>query len=93
MDIYVSNLSPTVLGEDLKKQFSKFGVVSSVNVIIDKYTNRSKGFGFVTMPNDTEAEKAIQEMNGSSLDGKAITANKAKPREEKNDRSSHNNRW
>ncbi|MCF6402932.1 RNA-binding protein [Chitinophaga filiformis] len=93
MDIYVSNLSPYVLGEDLKKQFSKFGVVSSANIIIDKYTNRSRGFGFVTMPNDAEAEKAILEMDGSSLDGKAIAASKARPREEKTNRSSYNSRW
>ncbi|SHM71484.1 RNA-binding protein [Chitinophaga sp. CF418] len=93
MDIYVSNLSPHVLGEDLKNQFSKFGVVSSANVIMDKFTNRSRGFAFVSMPNDAEAEKAIQEMDGSSLDGKAITASKARPREERTNKSSYNNRW
>lgn len=87
MDIYVSNLSPYVVSEDLKNQFSKYGAVASANVIIDKFTNRSKGFGFVTMLNDTEAEKAIQEMNGSSIDGKAITVNKARPREERPARS------
>lgn len=92
MDIYVSNLSPHVVSEDLKNQFSKYGVVASANVIIDKFTNRSKGFGFVTMPNDDEAEKAIQEMNGASIDGKAVTVNKARPREEKPARS-NNNRW
>ncbi|WPQ61285.1 MULTISPECIES: RNA-binding protein [Chitinophaga] len=93
MDIYVSNLSPYVVNEDLTNQFSKFGTVSSANVIIDKFTNRSRGFGFITMPDDTEAEKAIQEMNGASIDGKAITASKAKPREEKPARSNYNNRW
>lgn len=93
MDIYVSNLSPYVVNEDLTNQFSKFGTVSSANVIIDKFTNRSRGFGFVTMPDDAEAEKAIQEMNGASIDGKAITASKAKPREEKPARSNYNNRW
>lgn len=93
MDIYVSNLSPSVVSEDLKNQFSKFGVVSSANVIMDKFTNRSRGFAFITMPNDAEAEKAIREMDGSSFDGKAITASKARPREEKTTRSSYNNRW
>ncbi|OMP76186.1 RNA-binding protein [[Flexibacter] sp. ATCC 35208] len=93
MDIYVSNLSPYVVNEDLTNQFSKFGTVSSANVIMDKFTNRSRGFGFITMPDDTEAEKAIQEMNGASIDGKAITASKAKPREEKPARSNYNNRW
>ncbi|WP_343672395.1 RNA-binding protein [Chitinophaga sp.] len=93
MDIYVSNLSPYVVNEDLTNHFSKFGVVTSANVIMDKFTNRSKGFGFVTMPNDAEAEKAIQEMNGSSINGKAITANKARPKEERPARSGFNNRW
>lgn len=93
MDIYVSNLSPYVVNEDLNNHFSKFGVVTSANVIIDKFTNRSKGFGFVTMPNEEEGEKAIQEMNGSSINGKAISASKARPREEKPARSNFNNRW
>lgn len=93
MDIYVSNLSPYVVTEDLKNQFSKFGVVSSANVIIDKFTNRSRGFGFVTMPDDAEAEKAIKEMDGSSMDGKSIAVSKARPREERPDKSSYNNRW
>lgn len=93
MDIYVSNLSPYVVNEDLKNHFSKFGIVDSANVIMDKFTNRSRGFGFVSMPNEDEAENAIREMNGSSIDGKAITANKAKPREERPARSSYNNRW
>ena len=93
MDIYVSNLSPYVVNEDLNNHFSKYGTVSSANVIIDKFTNRSRGFGFVTMPNDVEAEKAIFEMNGSSVNGQTITASKAKPREEKPSRSTYNNRY
>jgi len=93
MDIYVSNLSPFISNEDLKNHFSKFGEVSSANVIIDKFTNRSRGFGFVTMHDDTAAEKAIREMNGASLDGKAINASQARPREEKPSRNSFNNRW
>jgi RNA recognition motif-containing protein len=93
MDIYVSNLSPFVLNEDLNKHFSKYGVVSSANVIIDKFTNRSRGFGFVTMPDDTEAEKAIQEINGSLIDGKTVAASKARPKEEKTSRSGSNDRW
>jgi RNA recognition motif-containing protein len=93
MDIYVSNLSPFVVKEDLSNHFSKYGTVTSANIIIDKFTNRSKGFGFVTMPDDAEAEKAIKEMNGSLIDGKTITANQAKPREERPVRSGFNNRW
>lgn len=83
MDIYVSNLSPYILSEDLKNHFSRYGVVASANIIIDKYTSRSRGFGFVTMPNDTEATKAIQEMDGATIEGNRITASKAKPREER----------
>jgi len=93
MDIYVSNLSPFVGNDDLKNHFSKFGSVTSANVIMDKFTNRSRGFGFVNMPDDTEAEKAIKEMDGSSIDGKTVSVNKAKPREEKPARSDYNNRW
>lgn len=93
MDIYVSNLSPFVVTEDLTNHFSKYGTVTSANIIIDKFTNRSRGFGFVTMPNDDEAEKAISEMNGSLIDGKTIAASKAKPREEKPARSNYNNRY
>lgn len=92
MDIYVSNLSPFVVNEDLFNHFSKYGMVSAVNIIVDKFTNRSRGFGFITMPDDTEAEKAIKEMNGSLVDGKTIAASKAKPREEKPSRSNYN-RW
>ncbi|QHS59399.1 RNA recognition motif domain-containing protein [Chitinophaga agri] len=93
MDIYVSNLSPYVANEDLINQFSKFGVVNSANVIFDKFTNRSRGFGFVNMPNDAEAQKAIQEMDGSSVEGKTIAVSKARPREERPARSYNNNQW
>ena len=92
MDIYVSNLSPFAVKEDLHNHFSKYGTVNSANIIMDKFTNRSKGFGFVTMPDDTEAEKAILEMNGSSINGKTITASKARAREEKPARS-YNDRY
>lgn len=92
MDIYVSNLSPFVVNEDLNNHFSKYGTVTAVNIIMDKFTNRSRGFGFITMPEDAEAEKAIQEMNGSLIDGKTIAASKAKPREEK-PRTNYSNRW
>lgn len=89
MDIYVSNLSPYVANEDLNSHFSKYGTVSTANVIMDKFTNRSKGFGFVTMPDDVEAEKAIKEMNGSLINGKTVTVNKARPREERPARSNY----
>lgn len=93
MDIYVSNLGPYFVNEDLNNLFSKYGNVTAANVIIDKFTNRSKGFGFVTMPDDTEAEKAIKEVNGTLINSKTVNANKAKPREEKPTRSGYNSRW
>lgn len=83
MNIYVSNLGFGVQNEDLKKLFTPYGEVSSVNVIMDKVTNRSKGFGFVDMPNTEAAETAIKELNGVSLEGRTLKVNEAKPREER----------
>ena len=96
MNIYVSSLSFTIVDEDLRKLFAEHGKVSSAKVIMDKYTNRSKGFGFVEMPDQEEAEKAIRQLNGAHFEGRSIVVNEAKPREEKsgNGRSySNNNRW
>lgn len=84
MNIYVSNLSFAVVDEDLVKQFSQYGVVNSVNIIMDKVTNRSRGFAFVDMPESNAAEKAIRELNGASLDGRFIKVNEARQREERN---------
>jgi RNA recognition motif-containing protein len=82
MNIYVSNLSLNVQNEDLQTHFSKFGEVASVNIIIDKITRRSRGFGFVKM-NDTKAgEQAIRELNGISLDNQTIKVKEARRREE-----------
>ena len=78
MNIYVSNLSFNVQTEELKKHFSQFGVVSSVNIIMDKITNRSRGFAFVEMKNTKEAEKAIRELNGMTLDDRTIKVNEAR---------------
>ena len=83
MNIYVSNLGFGVQNEDLKKLFTPYGDVSSVNVIMDKVTNRSRGFGFVDMPNSEAAETAIKELNGVSVEGRSIKVNEAKPREER----------
>jgi RNA recognition motif-containing protein len=90
MNIYVSNLGFGVQNDELKKLFTPYGEVSSVNVIIDKVTNRSRGFGFVDMPNDTAAENAIKELNGVSMEGRSIKVNEAKPRE---DRSKSSGRY
>ena len=97
MNIYVSNLSYAVQDEDLKEFFTEYGEVSSAKVIMDKYTNRSKGFGFVEMPDDAAAQKAITELDGGMVDGRAIKVMVAKPKEERSDRSSKpsytNSRW
>jgi RNA recognition motif-containing protein len=82
MNIYVGNLSWEVTGDDLRKSFEAFGKVESANVIMDKYSGQSKGFGFVEMPSKEEAQTAIQEMNGKELKGRNITVNEARPRTE-----------
>jgi RNA recognition motif-containing protein len=88
MNIYVSNLSFNVQDEDLKAFFAEYGSVSSAKVITDKFTNRSKGFGFVEMPDDVAAEKAIKELDGGMVEGRAIKVMVAKPREERADSKS-----
>jgi RNA recognition motif-containing protein len=97
MNIYVSNLSFAVQDEYLKGFFAEYGEVSSAKVIMDKFTNRSRGFGFVEMPDKTAAQKAIKELDGATVDGRAIKVNEARAREERgnNKRSSYsnNNRW
>lgn len=94
MNIYVSNLSFNIQDEDLQGFFAEYGEVRSAKVIMDKFTHRSKGFGFVEMPNDTAAAKAIAELDGSTADGRAIKVMEARPREEKsNSRSSFSKRW
>ncbi|MEP7372116.1 MAG: RNA-binding protein [Chitinophagaceae bacterium] len=97
MNIYVSNLSFAVQDEDLKEFFAEYGEVSSAKVIMDKYTNRSKGFGFVEMPDDAAAQKAIAELDGGMVEGRAIKVMVAKPREERSNNNSKpsysNSRW
>ena len=96
MNIYVSNLSFAVQDEDLREFFAEYGEVSSAKVIMDKYTNRSKGFGFVEMPDDAAAQKAITELDGGMVDGRAIKVMIAKPKEERgtnNKPSFSSNRW
>jgi cold-inducible RNA-binding protein len=82
MNIYVGNLSNEVTEEDLKQAFETFGQVESVNIIKDKYTNRSKGFGFVVMASKAEGQSAIDGLNGKELKGKAVNVNEARPRTE-----------
>lgn len=87
MNIYVSNLGFTVQVEDLKKLFSPYGIVASVAIIMDKITNRSRGFAFVDMPQSGEAEKAILALNGVMLDGRVLKVNESKRRDDQSSRS------
>ena len=82
MNIYAGNLSSEVTDDDLQKAFEKFGKVESVNIIKDKFSRESKGFGFVEMPAKAEAQSAIEGLNGTELKGKPITVNEARPRPE-----------
>jgi len=82
MNIYVGNLDFKVNEDDLEKVFGEFGTVSSAKIITDKYTGRSKGFGFVTMDNSEEAKKAIDELNGTNLGSRDLVVNEARPKKE-----------
>lgn len=81
--LYVGNLSYNVSSSDLEKLFAAFGTVASAQVIEDRDTGRSKGFGFVEMGTDQEAQAAIQGLNEKEQDGRALTVNEARPREER----------
>jgi RNA recognition motif-containing protein len=99
MNIYVSNLSFAVQDEDLRSYFAEYGEVTSAKVIMDKFTNRSKGFGFVEMSDEAAGQKAIAELDGATVDGRSIKVNVARPKEERPARkpsssySNNNSRW
>lgn len=80
MNIFIGNLNYKVRETELEKVFEQFGEVTSARVITDRETGRSKGFGFVEMTNDSEAQEAIKSLNGSDLGGRAMVVNEAKPR-------------
>ena len=88
MNIYVSNISWGTTSESLNELFAQYGEVTSANIIKDKMTGRSRGFGFVEMPNDNEAQEAIEALNSKDFEGKTLNVNVARPREERpaNDR-------
>ncbi|MBK1716563.1 RNA recognition motif domain-containing protein [Thiocystis violacea] len=90
MNIYVGNLAYNVTQEELRDAFGAYGEISSVNLITDKFTGSSKGFGFVEMPNNSEADAAIKGLNETPLKGRNLKVNQAKPREE---RPSRGPRW
>jgi hypothetical protein len=81
--LYVGNLAYSVRDETLQEAFAQFGAVSSAKVMMDRETGRSKGFGFVEMGTDAEAQAAINGMNGQPLQGRAVVVNEARPREER----------
>ncbi|HOI91961.1 MAG TPA: RNA-binding protein [Candidatus Rifleibacterium sp.] len=83
MKIYVGNLPYSVRDAELEELFAPYGEVTSANVIIERETNRSKGFGFVEMPSKTDAEKAIAELNNKEINGRGLKVNEAKPREDR----------
>src|SRR3954463_14069989 len=87
MNIYVSNLSFNVQDEDLKEFFTEYGEVSSAKVITDKFTGKSRGFGFVEMPDEEAAQKAISELDNGIVEGRTIRVMVAKPKEEKSART------
>jgi RNA recognition motif-containing protein len=83
MNIYVGNLSYEATEEEVKQAFEGFGEVESVKIIKDMYSGRSKGFGFVEMPDDTEANSAIDGLDGKELKGRPLKVNKARPRSDR----------
>jgi RNA recognition motif-containing protein len=86
MNIYVTNLAYTTTEEELSQLFEPYGSVESVRIITDRETGRSRGFGFVEMPDATEARAAIAGLNGTALGGRALTVDEARPREERRPR-------
>ena len=83
MNIYVGNLSAEVTDDDLRAAFEALGQVETANVIKDKFSGESRGFGFVEMPGKDEAQKAIEEMNGKELQGRTLTVNEARPKRDR----------
>uniref|UniRef100_UPI00404959C4 RNA recognition motif domain-containing protein n=1 Tax=Flavobacterium sp. TaxID=239 RepID=UPI00404959C4 len=92
MNIFVGSLPWSIEEADLRESFEVYGTVDSAKVVTDKFTGKSKGFGFVEMPNDDEALKAIEELNGASVQGRTIVVNKSEPKPEGERRSFNNNR-
>jgi RNA recognition motif-containing protein len=79
MNIYAGNLNYSLSEEELEKVFADYGEVTSVKIIRDKYTDQSKGFGFIEMADDAAAQKAIDELNGSEVKGRELRVNQARP--------------
>ncbi len=93
MNIYVGNLAYSVTEDDLRGAFSEFGEVTSVSVITDKYSGQSKGFGFVEMADNAEADAAIKALNETALNGRNIRVNQARPRDDRPSRGGGGRRY
>ena len=92
MNIYISNLNYKVNDSDLMQLFEEYGEISSARVIMDRFTGKSRGFGFVEMPDDIAAQKAIKELNQAEHEGKIITVNEARPKEDRTRNNQNYNR-
>ncbi len=93
MNIYVGNIAPEVTEDDLSEAFRGFGEVDTARVITDRYSGQSRGFGFVEMQSRTEAQAAIEGLNGKELKGRSIVVNEARPREQGGGGGSGGRRW
>lgn len=93
MNIYVGNLSYNITEDSLRSMFEEFGEIESAKVIMDRFTSRSKGFGFVEMPSNSEADKAIKALNGKFIEGRNIKVNQANPGGKRSRRSSGRRRY
>ena len=92
--LYVGNLSYSATESTIRSLFENYGAVDTVNLITDRNTGQSKGFGFVEMTNDAEAQRAISALNGKEIDGRALTVNEARPKEERSGGGGgRRNRW
>jgi cold-inducible RNA-binding protein len=91
VNIFVGNLTYSATDADLRQLFEPYGAVGKINIITDRDTGRSKGFGFVEMPESQAATAAMQGLNGKEIDGRALTVNEAKPREPR--RETSRSRW
>lgn len=93
MNIFVGNLSFQTSDEELREAFARFGAVDSAQVIMDRETGRSRGFGFVEMPDNGEAQQAISAMNGADLGGRPLTVNEARPKAPRSGGGGGGGRW
>lgn len=83
MNIFVGNISYSTTEDDIRRMFEEYGEIDSVKIITDRDTGRSRGFGFVEMPNDDEAQSAIDALDGKELDGRALKINESRPRSDR----------